>query len=145
MLGRELRWWVVTRRLLPVILFFALVFVACGSSPSADPFVRTGADEFADLVEQAPEEGWTLIDLRTNEEIAKGYIEGAVPLDFYNPDFESQLDALHKDGHYLIYCNSGNRSGTALRMMKDLGFERVTELGGGIQAWMAAELPVVIP
>lgn len=137
----------MVHRSLSVLILLALAFVSCGGTDTAvsDPFVRVGADQFAELVDRAPDEDWTLIDLRTNEEIAAGFLEGAIQVDFYSADFADQLDALPKDGHYLIYCNSGNRSGTALRMMKDLGFEQVTELGGGIQAWMAAELPVVIP
>lgn len=138
-------WRIVPRRSILVLLLFALVFVACGGTTTSDPFVRVGAEAFAELVDRAPDEGWTLLDLRTNEEIAAGFLEGAVPLDFYDPDFESRLGALPKGGHYLIYCNSGNRSATALRMMKDLGFEQVTELDGGIQAWLASGLPVVVP
>jgi rhodanese-related sulfurtransferase len=86
-----------------------------------------------------------VVDLRTSEEIAVGYIEGASQLDFYDPTFQSTLDGLDRDAHYLVYCNSGNRSAETLRLMKDLGFTRVTELDGGIQAWNAAGLPTVTP
>ncbi len=131
----------------PVLVLLSVAFVACGGSTVAeiDPFVRVGTTQFADLAAQAVDEGWTILDLRTDEEIAAGFIAGSSQVDFYAADFESKLGALPKDGHYLIYCNSGNRSGTTLRMMKDLGFQRVTELDGGIQAWLASDLPLVLP
>ncbi len=134
------------RKILPHLLVAAML-AGCGSSATteADPFVRVGPDQFAELVDQAPDNGWSIIDLRTNEEVAAGYIAGSAQVDFYGPDFEAKLDSLDKDVHYLIYCNSGNRSGTTLRIMKDLGFKHVTELGGGIQAWVAANHPLVIP
>jgi rhodanese-related sulfurtransferase len=130
-----------------LVLLLALVVAACGGSTAvqADPFVRVGASQFAELAQEAPDQGWSLIDLRTNEEVAAGFIEGSSQIDFYAPDFEARLDALPKDVPYLIYCNSGNRSGTTLRIMKDLGFEQVTELEGGIQAWIASDLPLVTP
>lgn len=142
----------MTRKPASFLLVLAVALSACAGSAAveADPFVRVGASQFADAMAQASERDRTVIDLRTNEEVAAGFIDATdgvdwVQVDFYASDFEAKLDALPKDVHYLIYCNSGNRSGTTLRIMKDLGFTRVTELGGGIQAWLAAELPVVRP
>ncbi len=129
------------------LVLLALAVAGCGGSTvvEADPFVRVSASQFFELAQEAPDQGWTLIDLRTNEEVAAGFIEGSSQIDFYSPDFEARLDSLPKDVPYLIYCNSGNRSGTTLRIMKDLGFKQVTELEGGIQAWIASELPLVTP
>lgn len=136
----------MTRRFFLLIALIPSVLVACGSDTATDdPFVRVGVDEFAELISEGPGDGPVLIDLRTNEEVAAGFIPGAAQIDFYAADFEAQLENLPKDAHYLIYCNSGNRSGTTLRIMKDLGFSQVTELGGGIQAWIAADRPLDIP
>jgi rhodanese-related sulfurtransferase len=76
-----------------------------------------------------------LLDIRTPQEFESGRIEGAKNIDFYSSSFKSELDDLDKDIEYQIYCNSGNRSATALTMMKDLGFTNVIELDGGISAW----------
>ena len=133
-------------RRIALFLILALGLVACGGSDvDASAFERVGVDEFASLLDAPPAEDITLIDLRTAEEVAAGYIDGAAQLDFYAADFEQKLESLPREGHYLIYCNSGNRSGTALRLMKDLGFAQVTELDGGIQAWMSSEQPLVRP
>lgn len=133
-------------RHIAIFLILSVGLVACGGTAVEEgSYVRVGVDEFATLLDAPPADDVSLIDLRTSEEIAAGYIEGAAQLDFYAADFEQRLDSLPRDDHYLIYCNSGNRSGTALRLMKDLGFERVTELDGGIQAWISAEQPLLRP
>lgn len=84
-----------------------------------------------------------VLDIRTPQEHAAGYI---VPtdglMDFRAPDFKDQLDKLDRNGKYLIYCRSGHRSGLALAMMKDMGFTEYHDIEGGINAWIAAGLPV---
>ena len=133
-------------RRIALFLILSLALVACGDSQvDESTYARVGVDDFAEILDAPPAEDITLIDLRTAEEIAAGYIDGAAQLDFYAADFEQRLESLPREGHYLIYCNSGNRSGTALRLMKDLGFEQVTELDGGIQAWISSQQPLTRP
>jgi phage shock protein E len=80
----------------------------------------------------------TVLDLRTPEEFASGHLNGASMLDFYEADFQSKLSELDRNKKYLVYCRSGNRSGQATVMMKELGFAQVADLDGGILAWEAA-------
>lgn len=129
-------------RLIALLLVASLTVVACGGQ-ATDQFTRVDAAAFQAEIESDP--AAVLIDLRTDEEIASGFIEGAVQLDFYEPTFAESLEGLDRDTHYLVYCNSGNRSAQAIRMMKDAGFSVATELDGGIQAWYAAGLPTVTP
>lgn len=131
------------RFLLPLLVLVGLVAAGCGADTEASDFTRVDATDFAAEIETDP--AGVVVDLRTSEEIAVGYIEGASQLDFYGPAFQSVLDGLDRETHYLVYCNSGNRSAETLRLMKDLGFTQVTELDGGIQAWNAAGLPTVTP
>ncbi len=133
------------RRFLPIfslLLLGALALGACSDGASV-AFTRVDAEDFASEIEADPSA--TLLDLRTDEEIATGYIDGAAQIDFYEPTFSGDLEALDRDAHYLVYCNSGNRSAQTVREMKELGFTQVTELDGGIVAWNAAGLPVVTP
>jgi phage shock protein E len=83
-----------------------------------------------------------VLDIRTPEEYDEGHLEGAVLVDFYEPDFVEQLDALDRDTPYVLYCRSGNRTSQTLPVMEQLGFRSVTEVGGGILAWQADGLPV---
>jgi phage shock protein E len=130
-------------RLILALIGAALLLVACGGDAATVAFTRVDAPTFQAEAQADPD--GVIIDLRTDEEIAAGYIEGAVQLDFYEPTFAASLEELDPDVHYLVYCNSGNRSAQAIRMMKDAGFTTVTELDGGIQAWSAAGLPTVTP
>ena len=86
---------------------------------------------------------FVILDVRTPQEVAGGYIAGAINLDFYSETFRDELNRLDKDQTYLIYCRSGNRSGNALKMMTELGFREVYNISDGIIGWQAAGLPTV--
>ncbi len=79
-----------------------------------------------------------LIDIRTQEELDTfGLIwENALHLDIYKSNFSSELDKLDKSKKYLIYCYHGNRTKSALDMMKQKWFEYAKDLNGGIDAWI---------
>jgi rhodanese-related sulfurtransferase len=120
----------------------AVVVAGCSSSTSAS--VETVAPvTAAEIITTESDE--IVLDIRTPEEYDQGIIEGAINIDFYDNDFAVQLDALDKDAHYVVYCNSGNRSGQANSTFDDLGFTNVTEIDGGITNWYAEGLPVVLP
>ena len=89
-----------------------------------------------------PPANLVVLDVRTPEEFAEGHLEGAVLVNFYDADFADQLEALDADVPYLVYCQSGNRSGQALGVMEQLGFSSAADVDGGIAAWSAAGLPV---
>ena len=84
-----------------------------------------------------------IIDVRTPEEYASGYIDTAVNIDYYAADFREQLAALDKDKTYLIYCRTGRRSADARDIIAELGFREVYIMSGGIVAWEAEGRPVV--
>ena len=86
---------------------------------------------------------FTIIDVRTPEEYAAGYIEKAINLDYNSETFRIDINKLEKNKTYLIYCRSGRRSERALSIMKELGFREVYNMLGGIIEWEAAGLPVV--
>lgn len=83
------------------------------------------------------QENVLLLDVRTPAEVAQGIIEGAIAIDFFANDFQTQISALDKDTNYFVYCRSGNRSGQACQMMDQLGFKSLVNLEGGILAWNA--------
>lgn len=79
---------------------------------------------------------YTIIDIRTPEEIAQGKItNNALEIDFYDDDFRDELSQLDPNDNYLIYCRSGNRSGQTLEILDELGFKNTYDLDGGITAW----------
>ena len=53
-----------------------------------------------------------------------------------------RLEALARgDAPVLLYCRSGNRSGQAMRLLRQWGRDDVLHLAGGFRAWRAAGLP----
>jgi rhodanese-related sulfurtransferase len=105
-----------------------------------DNFYSVKSDALATaLTEKAP----FLVDVRSQEEWDKdGYIEGAVHIPF--SDFMTSLDQLpaEKDAPIVIYCASGHRGSMAAMALRLLGYTDVSNLGGGLNAWKAAKLPV---
>lgn len=81
------------------------------------------------------ENAFMLIDVRTEEEFNLGHLKDAANIDFYKSDFESNIDGLDKRERYLVYCRSGNRSRQTMFLMRDLGFDEVYNLQGGIISW----------
>ena len=86
------------------------------------------------LAENSP----IIIDVRTQEEFAAGYIAGATLIDISSAGFIDAISTLDRSATYFVYCRSGNRSATATSTMIELGFTSVYELDGGIVAWAAA-------
>jgi rhodanese-related sulfurtransferase len=82
--------------------------------------------------------GITLLDVRTPAElVANGSIAGAQNYDFNAPDFQAKMEALDKKAPVMLYCKSGNRSGQAATMLKEMGFKQVYDLNGGYDSWLA--------
>jgi thioredoxin len=121
-----------------LILFTALFLSAC-SSNGGNPVLD--AKTFSEKL-KATTNG-VLLDVRTEEEFAKEYIEGALLADWNSDDFQRRIDAIDKNAPVFVYCLSGGRSSSAAAAMRKQGFKEVYELQGGILKWKSAGLPVV--
>ena len=85
-----------------------------------------------------------VIDVRTPEETAAGYLEGALLFDINGGNFAEQISTLDKSANYFIYCRSGNRAGGAIDQMKAAGFTGVLTNGGSLaEAASATGLAIV--
>lgn len=128
----------ISRILLVVLALGAVALAGCSSDGALE---TVSPESAAETIESNPDV--VVLDIRTPEEFAGGFIEGAVNIDFYAADFNDQLASLDKDAEYVVYCRSDNRSGQAMDVFADLGFQTVTEIDGGIVAWYETGLPVV--
>ena len=70
-----------------------------------------------------------VIDVRGPDEVAEGAIVGATVLDFNAGEFQAKIGGYNRNAAYLVYCRSGNRSGQAVAIMKELGFTDVIDAG----------------
>jgi phage shock protein E len=127
------------------VICFVLIFslVACGNRQSENGTGLMKPKEFAANLKANP--GIVLIDVRSSEEMSTGYIEGAHHLDYNSPGFTGSLDSLDHSKTYFLYCASGKRSGRAVKMMNEKGFQHVVALDGGLLYWNANGLPTVRP
>jgi len=86
---------------------------------------------------------FVIIDVRTPEEFGGEHIEQAININFYSETFRDTLNALDKNKTYLIYCQVGGRSSSALDIMAELNFKKVYNILGGINQWKAEGLSTV--
>jgi rhodanese-related sulfurtransferase len=87
-------------------------------------------------------QGALVIDLRSKELYDAGHIVDArhVPA----AELESQADALKKwrEKNVITYCDSGANGASAARTLTKLGFTKVFNLEGGLNAWVKDNLPL---
>jgi len=86
-------------------------------------------------------EPFELLDVRTPEERARASISGSALM----TDVEAQrLESLPRDTHIVFHCHHGGRSRAAAEHFANLGFTRVKNVLGGIEAW-AVEIDPEVP
>lgn len=75
-----------------------------------------------------------LLDVRTQEEYEEIHIPGSllIPLDKLENNIENEIK--DKSKTIYVYCRSGNRSVSAVKILNKLGYENVYDLGG-INRW----------
>ena len=90
----------------------------------------------------------TFVDVRESQERMQGYIPGSVHaprgfLEFIaDPEGPSHDPAFTAGKRLVVYCGSGGRSALAAKTLNEMGFQEVTNLVGGIQAWSQAGGPI---
>jgi hydroxyacylglutathione hydrolase len=84
----------------------------------------------------------TLLDVRAPGERGEKWIEGslAIPLS----QLEARMGEVPRDQPLIVHCAGGYRSSVAASVLQREGFDRVSELAGGLAAWESAKLPVSV-
>ena len=117
-----------------IVIVVLLVLSACGPSDQ----YKISRDEFDVAIRDSSA---LLVDVRTPEEFETARIPGAVNYDIKSDDFEAQVEDLERSTPMYLYCRSGGRSDRAAQKLKELGFENVFDLEGGILGWTEEGLP----
>jgi hydroxyacylglutathione hydrolase len=81
-----------------------------------------------------------LIDVRTPREHDQRSIDGSLSIPLNH--LSERMPELSKNRPLLVYCAGGYRSSIAASLLQQKGFDRVTEIAGGMAAWEAAKLSV---
>lgn len=130
-----------TLKALGLLIALSMLMTACSSGSDTATIELVSPERAADVIGEDPA-GLVVLDIRTPEEFAEVRIADAINVDFYAPDFADQLDVLDKSDPYVMYCRTGNRSSEAIETMKELGFDEVYEIDGGIVNWYDSGYPV---
>jgi rhodanese-related sulfurtransferase len=85
-----------------------------------------------------------IIDVREPHEFILGHIENAIntPLGKIKEQF-SILES-YRNKTILVVCQTGTRSTPVCKMLIKAGFEKVSNLDGGMQAWEDNKFPIKV-
>ncbi len=87
------------------------------------------------LVEARADVDPVLIDVRNPGEVSQGTIDRAVTIPL--SQLRARLGELDPERPTVVYCASGFRSSIAASLLRAAGFEDVSDLKGGFNAWSA--------
>jgi molybdopterin/thiamine biosynthesis adenylyltransferase/rhodanese-related sulfurtransferase len=84
-----------------------------------------------------------LLDVREKDEVRAGYIDGAVTIPRGFLEFQAAGQIPNTDKDVVVYCAGGARSLLAAKVLRSMGYDRVSSLAGGITRWRDAGYAVV--
>ena len=97
---------------------------------------RTTVDELEELLAA---DGVTLVDIRNPGEREFGTIPGSVPIPL--AQLRTRLEQVPTDKPIVVHCAGGWRSSVAASLLRAQGFDSVSDLLGGYDAWSEAHVP----
>ncbi|MWB94602.1 thioredoxin fold domain-containing protein [Flavobacterium sp. GA093] len=118
-------------------ILFLLIFTSCNGQPSS-AFEEVAPKDFAEKIKTT--DNAQILDVRTPEEFASEHLDNAKNVDWNGEDFDKKAATYDKSKPVFVYCLSGGRSKKAASKLKELGFETVYELEGGILKWKSEGL-----
>ena len=99
---------------------------------------------------EAARDGGVLVDTRSpDQQRAQGFVPGAVhhPLSVLawrlDPDCPTSNEKIPLDARVVLICREGYSSVFAAQQLRELGFSNAADVIGGVDAWIAAGLPVL--
>ncbi|WP_179468083.1 MBL fold metallo-hydrolase [Mycolicibacterium vinylchloridicum] len=92
----------------------------------------------ADLDRLMAQDAVTVIDIRNPGERENGVIPGALPIPL--AQLRVRLDDVPVDRPIVVHCAGGWRSSVAASLLRANGFDNVTDLAGGYNAWAQAHV-----
>jgi rhodanese-related sulfurtransferase len=83
-----------------------------------------------------------LLDIRNPGEWAAEHIDGSLNIPLNH--LEERIGEVPRDRRVAVHCAGGYRSSIAASILAQRGITNLIEMAGGLAAWEAAQLPVVI-
>ena len=124
------------------LLLAVMMLTACGQDKENDQgaiYVNITAEEAKQIMDT--EEGYVILDVRTQEEYDQGHIPGAIVISHEEIAEKAEEVLTDKDQLILVYCRSGRRSKLAAEALVELGYTNIKEFGGIIDWPYEVEKP----
>ncbi|HEX4957771.1 MAG TPA: rhodanese-like domain-containing protein [Lacibacter sp.] len=86
--------------------------------------------------EELKQNGKIASSLHASRGMLEFYADAATP--YHKPEFD-------KSKRIILHCASGGRSALAAVTLKEMGYEQVAHMDGGLKAWKEAGLPTEQP
>ena len=91
-----------------------------------------------------------IVDVRDSAELAQtGKIAGALHIPRGSIEMKADLTAASADQNFahdrpvIVHCAGGGRSALTVAALKEMGYENIANLDGGIKAWKESGKPVI--
>ena len=113
------------------VILAVMMLTACGQAKENDReavYVNITAKEAKEIMDT--EEGYIILDVRTQEEYNEGHIPGAIVISHEEIEARAVEVLTDKDQLILVYCRSGRRSKIAAEALAELGYTNIKEFGG---------------
>ena len=113
-----------------LFLLTAMLLVGCGQTNQTQEavYMNITAEEAKQIMDR--EEGYIILDTRTQAEYDEGHIPGAIVIPHDEITDRAEEELPHKDQLLLVYCRSGRRSKLAAEALVELGYTNIKEFGG---------------
>ena len=124
------------------LLLAVMMLTACGQDKENNQgavYVNITAEEAKQIMDS--EEGYIILDVRTQEEYDQGHISGAIVISYEEIEEKAEEVLTDKDQLILVYCRSGRRSKIAAEALVELGYTNIKEFGGIIDWPYEVEKP----
>ena len=113
------------------LLLAVMMLTACGQDKENGQgavYVNITAEEAKQIMDT--EEGYIILDARTQEEYDQGHIPSAIVISHEEIAEKAEDVLTDKDQLILVYCRSGRRSKIAAEALVELGYTNIKEFGG---------------
>mgnify|MGYP006271765053 FL=1 len=92
-------------------------FISCNQ----DKNNLVSANKFSEIISN--DKSVIIIDVRTPDEFNKGHLKNSLNVNWFDENFDENLNIFSKDLPVMVYCLSGGRSSKANERIKSLGFK----------------------
>ena len=130
--------WLWLSLLSALLAVISLGIASCGAAPAQvrDETTTLPAEISIYEAHELYQEGVFFLDVRTQEEWVEFHAPNStlIPLD----QLESRIHEVPDDEQIVVVCRSGNRSQAGRDILLENGFEQVTSMAGGLNAWRSS-------